>query len=126
MVLVSKGSTELEKGPSCHLGADPGTCLTGLRMIFRATGDSIHGRDSGDVIRNILNWSNRKAPVADFQERKNMMDATGLTVTRRLSTVRLRNSHERQRTLCRIYWSLVVTLPEALAFGVLLQRFLLT
>lgn len=47
--------------------------------IFRATGENTHSRDP--EIRNILDNSNREAPLSCFKKMKNMMDAT---VSRRL------------------------------------------
>lgn len=48
--------------------------------IFRATGKSTCGADPGDVIRNILGSIDREAPEAGSKERRNTMDATGVTV----------------------------------------------
>lgn len=77
----------MERGPSCHLWRRPRhlSDITGSGA-FRAIGGSIHGRGAGDVMRSIFDYSHREASLAGFKESKNMMDAAGLPVTRRLST----------------------------------------
>lgn len=50
--------------------------------IFRATGKSTCGADPGDVIRNTLSSIDGEALEAGSKERRNTMNATGVTVAR--------------------------------------------
>lgn len=84
MVLWSKCSTELERGPSCQLWTDPSPVPNPRSGIFRTIGESTAGKHLDSVIRNIFKSNNQEDPVASFKERKNTMVATASTVARRL------------------------------------------